>query len=155
MVTQRLIGLPIECAKKGHGSFLTFDLGQRLKSEEERREWHVWIYCCYWELFVGDSSLSHCEDEVISIEKAVKRLEGRSIEAIAVEESGNCIFRFSGGEALEIYPWEEDTESWMIYTPEGLVLSFNSTGTWDFVRGDCSVGEVLKQSIPQVRKKRS
>ena len=150
-VIQRLIGLPIEQAQLGHGSFLTFDLGKPLKGEQERREWHVWIYCCYWEMFRNESSVTHCEDNRLSISNSVESLAGRLFSKIAVGIDGGSEFQFSDGTSIRTFPWEEEAESWMIYTPEGIVLTLNSDGTWDYVRGDKSIDHPLKQPLAQPR----
>lgn len=150
-VIERLIGIPIERAQLGHGSFLTFDLGQPNHGEQDRWEWHIWIYCCYWNMFRNESMITHCEDDRPRIASNVESLVGSSLSQITVGVDGASEFRFSEGTALKTTPWEEEAESWMIYTPEGVVLTFNFDGTWDFVKGDESIDQPLKQPLPQAR----
>lgn len=83
-VFSRIYGKPCWQARPGHGTFLTFEFGRphldirepvaatkrattRVRARLARRsveihgDWHLWIYCCEWEVFsrgkrVGDSS---------------------------------------------------------------------------------------------------
>ena len=128
-VIERLIDIPIKRARLGYGSFLTIDLGEPIQGEKNRWEWHVWIYCCYWKLYRNDLLITHCEDDGSRITSEIEAIEGRCLTQLVVGVDGCSEFRFSGGSVLKTTPWEEESESWMIYTPEGVVLTLNHDGT--------------------------
>lgn len=132
----RLTGLPIELAELGHGSFLTFRLGRLIEGEEPMREWLVWIFCCYWEMYKDGSLVSHCEDDKFSMASSVDVLGGCSVSRITVESDGSSEFVFSDGTILQTTPWQEEATSWMIFTPDRTTLSFESDGTWGFTPHD-------------------
>jgi hypothetical protein len=140
-----LVGVPCWNLKQGYGSFLTFEFGEpnleigkvrKWKTESPRRvvtlrgQWHLWIYCCEWTIERYDQQLAYSESHRSAIHIACDHLHGQALTDIDVNPSdGRTRFKFDlGGELLTKPYGEELTEQWMLFDPEGQVLSVRSDG---------------------------
>ncbi|MCA1198494.1 hypothetical protein K9B35_10980 [Sphingomonas sp. R647] len=113
-----MIGLPVWGANQGFGSFLTLEFGAPSPVREGYGEWHVWIYCCNWQILREGVELAWSESDSSSIKRAVSTLNQHCLSDISVEPpSGRSAFLFDGGLALETWPYGGDPseEQWMIY----------------------------------------
>ncbi len=146
-----LIGLPCWQVQQGVGSFLTLEFGiphlriaepLRFRGSEKRRvtiagEWHVWIYCCEWVLSNNGRDLVNSDDERADIAEALDVLDGQALESVEIDASNaNTTFRFDLGGELSTrraptgtYD-EEPVDQWLLYQPNGDVLSLQSDGTY-------------------------
>ena len=146
-----LNGKPCWQARRGHGSFITLEFGEpsleiREPSEPKadasytvrkllsrrlvtiRGQWHLWVYCCAWTIFNNSEQLAHSEDNDEAIASAIGFLDGQALIAATVDNSANSQFTFDLGGVLTTSPYDEDSEQWMLYQPDGMVLSLRADG---------------------------
>ncbi len=169
-----ILGKPAWQVKKGHGSFLTFEFGKPSLNVREpkapypemsdrvhelrgrrlvtvRGEWHLWIYCCHWEIRSKDKFLSHNESPDAVIDEAASFLDGQILESVTVLPDASTIFQFDLGGTLKTRPWEEKGdeevyEQWMLYEPSGMVFEILSDVTYSHFPGNASPDEI--DSLP-------
>lgn len=147
--------------KKGHGSFLTFEFGspsliidepvapRSNRTDRENRalarrritprgEWHLWIYCCDWEIEDHGSPLAHSESPDAAINDAAKFLDGQILIAVSVAPDSSTTFQFDLGGVLKTSPWpeEEAVEQWMLYEPSGHVFTIDSSARYSHQLGN-------------------
>jgi hypothetical protein len=163
-----LLGRPCWNAKSGYGSFLTVEFGEpHLEIQEPRRarprsservrqllgrrhvtvrgEWHLWIYCCAWEVLtgdevVGDSALH--SDSKEPIRRAAEELNGQRLTSVTVDPSrGRSVFHFDLGSRLETRPYDEGSGQWIFYQPDGMVLVYRADGLYKHQPGDTPRGQ--------------
>lgn len=167
-----VLKLPCWGVKGGYGSFLTIEFGEpslrirepRLPSEDTsstvrrmlskrlvtvRGQWHLWIYCCDWQVLsggaiVGDSSSKESVDEASAV------LDGqRLIEVCRGRGPATWQFSFDLGATLRTRPYDGNSEQWFLYEPSGLVL--HATATGHVVRqlgSECHSGSAQQQDEP-------
>lgn len=169
-IFQPLYGLPCWNAKSGYGGFLTMEFGEphleihepRVArpgvSEKVRRmlarrrvfvhgEWHLWIYCCEWHVYtgdtlVGDSDLQGSTKERIDL--AATELNGQKLTRVTVDpHRGSSTFYFDLGSRLETWPYEPDTKQWYLYQPDGNVLTYRSDGRYEQSPEDVPPGQEI------------
>jgi hypothetical protein len=144
----RLSKLPCWGVKRGHGSFLTLEFGRphlivrepiasasgsiRMRRRLQKRhvyvagQWHLWIYCCDWQLregvrAIGDSSSAR------RVDRAARHLDGQRFVEVTIGSSGaRTMFLFDGGSVLETKPYDRKSEQWFLYEPRGHVLGFRA-----------------------------
>lgn len=147
-----ILGRPAWQVKKGHGSFLTLEFGEPSlvfwKPREHRRsrnlrviirgDWHLWIYCCNWDIVQNGKHLAHNESDDETIEKATAQIDGQCLERLWTEtEMVVTHFKFDLGAVLTTFPYDDDDpnfpydeddpyELWSLYEPSGDVLSVRS-----------------------------
>ena len=147
--------------KKGHGSFLTFEFGSpsliidepigpkpgncdKLKRLAARRkatlrgEWHLWIFCCDWEIEDHGAQIAHCESPDTVIAQATAFLDGQILVAVSVAPDSSTIFQFDLGGVLKTSPWpeEEAVEQWKLYEPSGHVFTIDSSARYSHQPGN-------------------
>lgn len=155
----RIIGLPAWSVRRGYGTFLTMEFGQpslvirepmnssqpsdKLAREREVRrlvsvqgQWHLWLYCSTWRVFdqvrglIGDSSSR------LSIDMAAKYLDGQALQrAQLVRRPFKTVLEFDLGASLEIVPYSRQDELWMLYEPEGSVLTVRADRKYSYELG--------------------
>lgn len=156
-----VLGLPCWWVKPGLGSCLTMEFGtpqlmvlepgepsanasegaKRLSIRRKvypRGDWHLWIWCCKWQIterssIVGDSELEE------SVEEATRVLNGQRLVGVRRgEQIGTWHFSFDLDSTLSTQPFDstagdeeaddEDLEQWLLYEPNGLVLTALASG---------------------------
>lgn len=156
-----ILGRPAWQVKQGHGSFLTLEFGEpRLEIEEpkERRgrryrivticgDWHLWIYCCDWEIIQDGVRFAHSESDDQTIERATNQLDGQCLEKLWIEPRTVAThFEFDLGGILSTFPYEDDDdepdEQWMLFEPSGDVLCIRSDNRFSHHPGDTLPNEV-------------
>ena len=151
-----LIGRLAWGVHQGYGSFLTLEFGEpRLEISEPnkrrsqrlvtvRGEWHLWIYCCGWDITQDGDRLAYYESDESSIRQATAQLDGQRLERLWLE-SGTVIthFEFDLGAILTTYPYpydddddDDENEQWLLYEPSGNVLSVRSDNRFSYHPGD-------------------
>ena len=113
-------------AKRGYGTFITFDLGASVTKHgpwgaRERGELHLWIYFAEWNLKVDGRRVSW-RNTPEKIDRVLARFIGRTI--IGFSEHPACI-RFSGGASITLYPMPSDEgepEVFLLYMPGERVM---------------------------------
>ena len=113
-------------AKRGYGTFLTFELGGRVPRPTRRGmidggEFHLWIYFAEWNLKVDGRRVSW-RNTPEKIDRVLARFIGRTI--IGFSEHPACI-RFSGGASITLHPMPSDegeAEVFLLYMPGERVM---------------------------------
>jgi len=117
------------------------DLVRRMASRRRvtvRGQWWLWIHCCHWRLTSGDVVLATGASSFRRIERVIKQLDGQKLASVAVEpETGATRFEFDLGCVLHCrrLARNSDAELWMLYKPNGYVLSIGGDGTISHERG--------------------
>ncbi len=156
---QPLIGVPSWNVKKGYGSFLTFEFGNpsieireprdvpnsspRVRQIFARRrvtlrgQWHLWVYCCGWRIWIGKNELAFNESTDDEIARACSELDGQAIQDVICQPKfGRTRFVFDLGGILDTAPYDEElSEQWMLYLPDGNVYTYRSDGAVSFGPG--------------------
>ena len=160
-----ILGCPAWQVKKGYGSFLTLEFGEPSLVIDEPREprrprnrivtirgdWHLWIYCCNWEIAQDGKRLAHSESDDEIIAKATAQLDGQCLERLWMEP-GTVVthFEFDLGAVLKTFPYDDDddepNEQWMLYEPSGDVLSVRSDNR--FCHGSAETPPNEEQWLP-------
>ncbi|MDQ0564127.1 hypothetical protein QO004_005945 [Rhizobium mesoamericanum] len=112
----------------GHGSFLTFEFGNPSLERTEpigskrrririRGDWHLWIYCCSWQITANGEILATNEDTNEKMSKAAHFLDGQILVDVSPSgEEGKSRFEFDLGGTLETWPDATDpADQWMLY----------------------------------------
>ena len=157
---RRIYGKPCWGVRPGHGSFLTFEFGKphlevrepivaskgasaRVRESLGRRltyvrgEWHLWIYCCNWEVpshgkRIADSSTKR------KTRVAADVLNGQKLLGVSiVSRKVHSVFKFDLGATLRTWPLDHEREQWLLYEPSKQVLVLRADGRYEhreFVR---------------------
>jgi hypothetical protein len=155
----RLLGLPCWGVSRGFGSFLTLEFGaphlvvrepirptaeasarvKRLlarRSVRARGRWHFWVYCCEWRVVargrvVGDWTTPR------RIDRAARELNGQKLQNVTVGPRGaRTHFVFDLGAELETKPYDRSSEQWLLYEPDGRVLTWRADRKYKYGPGN-------------------
>lgn len=158
-ILRRVYGKPCWGVSPGVGSFLTLEFGRphleirepiiagksastKVRELLARRavhlhgEWHLWIYCCDWELRsgarrIGDSSTK------LRIRRAAEFLDGQKLRGFSISRRKvNCVFEFDLGATLSTRPYDKRSEQWLLYEPSHKVLVLRADGRYQHRRSD-------------------
>ena len=158
-VFQPLLGQPCWGVQPGLGSFLTLEFGRpslvirepveshassaRLRRHFARRlvyprgQWHLWIYCCDWQVrkggrVVGDSSTRR------RVEASARALDGQRLVNVSLARRGAVTrFAFDLGAVLETRPYNRRGGQWMLFMPDRKVLTLRADRRYTLHRADC------------------
>jgi hypothetical protein len=125
-------------AQRGHGSFLTFEFGERVAGPgRDHGEWHLWVYFGDWTLSGPDGVLATDTDDKDIIDRAVARFGDKRLVSARVDPvSMEALFDFEGGLRLEIGPnsgeEEANAEWWLLFTPQDRVLAVGPGPAWRY-----------------------
>lgn len=117
-------------AKRGFGTFLTFEMGD--ETEPGKGELHVWVQYASWHLKHRGHEILSSRHHASEYQKALSQLNGKSLEDISAYEDrgpGEIALRFSDGYEFratadfENYDIEDDLISF--FESDG-IISFNS-----------------------------
>lgn len=155
-----LLKIPSWSVRKGHGSFVTLEFGDPVVTIGEKRSrvlrlpdrdpltvraresvvhgaWHLLIWCCVWRLEADEVEIAHCESDDTTIARSLKVLNGQAPTEVQVDPTnGATRFDFDLGCRLNTHPappdWydEDPIHQWMLYQPDGTVLSVRSNGSF-------------------------
>jgi hypothetical protein len=156
---RRIYGKPCWGVTGGYGSFLTFEFGKphiavrgpivapknasnKIRKIYARRhvcprgQWHLWIYCCDWEVrsrgrSVGDGSTD------TKTERAANFLNGQKLVRFSIApQKLQCVFEFDLGGTLKTRPYDKESEQWLLYEPSNMVLVLRADGCYKYVRSN-------------------
>jgi hypothetical protein len=157
---RRIYGKPCWGVKQGHGSFLTFEFGEshvvvhepviasRSASPDVRKalarrrafargQWHLWIYCCSWQVLSRGRSLAHSESSDTKIHRAADLLNGQKLVRFSIlPRKLQCIFEFDLGGTLKTEPYDKESEQWLLYEPSKKVLLLRADSRYKHARAD-------------------
>jgi hypothetical protein len=118
-----------------------------------RGQWWLWITSAYWRLTSHAASLATACSSNKKIERARLALQGQQLVNVAVQpKTGATRFTFDLGcvlHARRLNP-NYDAAIWMLYKPNGYVLSIYPNGTFSHERGN-TVRERRKSIDVEVR----
>jgi len=122
-------------AKLGHGSFLTFEFGRRVRNHGHvRGEWHLWIYQSNWVLLHGKRQLANSDSDRRVMSVSIRRLEDVPLNEVRFEpEHGKSTFVF-GDFRLVVSPADylDDADDrdqfWLLFMPNNEVLTAGPGG---------------------------
>jgi hypothetical protein len=150
-----IYGKPCWCVRPGYGSFLTMEFGtSRLKIREPivaskgssakvrkalaRRnvvphgDWHLWIYCCDWQLFSKGKRIANSSRRV-SMRRAANVLNGQKLIRFSISPRKIlCTFEFDLGAILTTRPFDRKSEQWLLYGPRHRVLVLRADGRYKY-----------------------
>lgn len=161
-------GQPTWSVRGGHGSFLTFEMGQphleirrakKAKPGERiaqfllrrgvtvRGQWHLWIYCCDWRVHDGRRAIGNGGSRK-GIDSSARFLNGQALtRVLPLRRDGDCRFEFDYGGVLETRRYDRESEQWMLYFPDGRVLTMRWDSTFSFDSGSKSADQVKWQRV--------
>jgi hypothetical protein len=148
MFIRPLLGQKAWGVALGVGSFVTCEFGAPTPPGRSGRihgEWHLWVYDCVWRLESNDAVIADSNDSRPRMESAVRRLEGLALSAIDIIRSDlpETLIRFENGFTLYLSSAEPDeAEHWMLFRPDGDVLSMGPGATWSVEHGGRAGGDV-------------
>jgi hypothetical protein len=108
-------------------------------------EWHLWIYCCQWQVttvtrLVGHSALQSAAKRPIL--RAAQELDGQRLVGMSIDaRRGTSVFAFDLGSRLETHPYDADGQQWLLYEPDGRVLTYRADGCFTHQPGDTPRGQ--------------
>lgn len=120
----------------GYGGFVTMDFGRERPglraTSPPTGEWHLWIQYVAWRLDEGDRVIAACEDPREDLAVAVKRMQGKVLQAIDVRLPAlDATLTFTQGIVLHVYPINtEKYEHRWLFTPDGQVLTVGPGTAW-------------------------
>jgi hypothetical protein len=155
----KLLGMPCWGVSRGFGSFLTLEFGspqlvvrepvspateasprvKRLlarRSVHVRGRWHLWVHSCEWQVrtegrIFGDWTTPR------RIERAARELNGQKLQEVTVGPRGaRTRFVFDLGAELETKPYDRSSEQWLLYEPDGRVLTWRADRKYQYGSGD-------------------
>jgi hypothetical protein len=100
-----------------------------------RGDWHLWIYCCNWTVLDAGRSIGESENND-SFADATQLLDGQAFKSVSIEKSGNTRFTFDLDGTLETSPYDDFSEQWMLYQPDGNVLALRADGKYSHSKSD-------------------
>lgn len=129
-----LVGHPAWGSKLGHGSFVTLEFGapQPATSGAIHGAWHLWVYGCAWRIERDKEVLAGSDDEREVMAPAIEALNGLVLQEITVDAPAlDALWTFSNGYRLRLFPMSaRQGEHWMLYLPDGNVLSIGPGSSW-------------------------
>jgi len=100
-----------------------------------RGQWWLWIFCAYWRVYKNDQFVGGYSSSFRKGEKAVHVIEGQKLLRVSANaKTGATRFVFDLGGVLEVQRlrhYESDHDLWLLYKPNGYVLSVHGNGTYD------------------------
>jgi hypothetical protein len=154
-----LYGQPCWGVRPGYGSFLTLEFGApHLEVREPimasktasakvrislarrnvypRGEWHLWIYCCDWELLSNGKRIADGSTRN-KMRRAADVLNGQKLTRFSVSPRKIlCTFEFDLGAVLTTRPFDKKSEQWLLYEPEHRVLVLRADGHYRYERSN-------------------
>src|SRR5207302_8064912 len=99
-------------------------------------EWHLWIYCCHWEVLSGMKRIGDCSTKT-KIRRAAEFLDGQKLIRSSVSpRKVNCVFDFDLGASLRTRPYDKEGEQWLLFGPSQKVLTLRADGFYKYMSSD-------------------
>jgi hypothetical protein len=122
-------------AKLGHGSFLTFEFGRRVKKHGFfHGEWHLWIYLSNWALYHGKRKLADTDSDRRIISVSVRRLEDVPLTDVQFDAKHSRTtfifddFRLVVSPADYLDDADQRDHYWLFFMPDNEVLTIGPSG---------------------------
>jgi len=158
-IFRSLYGKPCWGVSPGFGSFLTLEFGKphlevrapvvanksasaKVRKGLARRavhvhgEWHLWIYCCDWQVFCGSKRIGDSSTKA-RIRRAAEFLNGQALTGFSISpRKVSCVFEFDLGATLTTRPYNNKGEQRLLYEPSHKVLTVRADGHYKHMRSD-------------------
>lgn len=157
-ILRKIYGNPAWGVRKGYGSSITFEFGKP-KLEVRRRlirpnqkagirhrqrlarvygDWHLWIFCCNWEIRQDGRKLCHSESQDKKIERACSILNGQILTKVSVNsDAAISVFCFDLGGCLQTTPYRGvPLEMWSLRCPNNRYFAFRADGQYSYSSGN-------------------
>ena len=96
----------------------------------------------------GHSALESASKE--PIRRAARELDGQKLVSATFDPPrGKSTFTFDLGARLETEPYDGESVQWLLYQPDGKVLTYRADGSYSEVAGNHPQGEELWLPVPQ------
>jgi hypothetical protein len=136
-IIRPLLGQPAWGAALGVGSFLTIEFGDIAPSAEGERkihgEWHLWVCHCAWRIDTSDAVIAGSDDEPATMRDAIECLNGQVLRSVQLFPPGpDAKLLFGESVVLNLFPINSsgEYEYWMLFTPDGNVLTVGEDKGW-------------------------
>src|SRR5207247_1676107 len=95
-------------------------------------EWHLWIYCCHWEIRQDGRKTGHSESEDRKIDRACGILNGQILTKVIITPNTlQTDFYFDLGGHLRTKPYQgKPYEMWSIRCPNGRYFCLRADGKY-------------------------
>jgi len=163
-VFKKVYGKPAWRVHKGYGSSVTFEFGKPklriskkillpkagrkwprypIRMAHVHGEWHLWIFCCHWEIRRDGRKIGHSESEDKKIDQACTFLNGQILKRVAVDpRSLRTDFFFDLGGHLRTRPYQgKPLEMWNIRCPNGRYFCLRADGEYKYQLGNTPFSE--------------
>ena len=100
--------------------------------------WFLWIYMAHWTLQLRDGRVTTGSSSQRSRRALLVRLDGQQLMGIAIQpKTGRTRLDFDLGATLDIRRYgPANDELWLLYLPDGRVLTVRGDGQASLVHGD-------------------
>jgi len=95
--------------------------------------WWLWVWCAYWAISREGAKLATYSSPSRKIRPALGMLSGQRLSRVSINaETGATRFEFDLGGRLDVRRFERssDLELWLLYKPNGYVLSVLANGRY-------------------------
>jgi hypothetical protein len=174
-VFRHLYGQPCWNVKSGYGSFMTMEFGTPSLHIREPRavsdsaspavaknaarrivtlhgEWHLWIYSCAWQVFTAGKRIGHSNLKGSSkqpIKRAADELDGQKLIHVSVNpRTANTVFEFDLGSRLETKPYNETSDQWILFEPNGNIFTLRGNGDCSHESDDTDPEDTIWMPLP-------
>lgn len=130
----------------GVGSFVTLEFGVSIPYDKlphrSHGEWHLWITHCAWRLEEGTEVIAASEDPRFELKKAVQCMENLALCSIDLALPAlETTLAFEEEIVLHLFPiYTKEFEHWMLYTPDGNVLTVGPGSSWSYTSASEPLG---------------
>lgn len=98
-------------------------------------KWWLWIFCAYWKLSFDGERAASGTSSFRQIQIGLAKLSGQILKQVEINpQTGATRFVFDLGGLLEVRRFERDSKEdlWMLYAPNGNVLTVRSDGQFSY-----------------------
>lgn len=136
-----MTGLRVWDPRVGVGSFVTINFGgsRRDSTGAVFGEFFLWVYGATWAIRRGRTVLATSDEPKVVMARAVAELDGECVSEVQLGSGLSLALEFGDQLTLETMPAPElDSEHWMLFLPDGFVMSTGPGETLTRERGGSS-----------------
>lgn len=104
-------------------------------------KWWLWVFIAKWEISFNGKRAATNKSPYRKIPMALAKLSGQIVASVEIDsQTGETKFEFDLGGVLRVRRWKRKRECkddlWMLYKPNGYVLTVRGDGRYSHKRGD-------------------
>jgi hypothetical protein len=114
-------------------------------------EWWLWVFCAYWRIAQDGERLAGLSSSARQRRRAFDFLDGQKLVTATVKpRTGLTRFGFDLGASLEVTRCVRgsDDELWLLYKPNGYVLTVRGNGTYEHRPGGATESRPRLVPVP-------